>query len=116
ERRRHEDHGRIGAGFIDRVAHGVEHREADVLAAALAGRNAADQLGAVIQRLLRMEGALLAGEALADDLGVFVDQYAHDVETLHVGWDELRSSASRLRAMENGGIRYAAPALPFCLR
>src|SRR5690348_4952528 len=98
ERRRHEDHRSVGAGFVHGFAHGVEHRQADVFGAALAGRDSADQLGAVIQRLLRMEGALLAGEALADDLGVFVDQYAHDVETLHVGREELRSSASRRRS------------------
>ena len=38
--------------------------------AALARRHAADHPGAVGDRLLGMEGALRAGEALADDLGV----------------------------------------------
>ena len=38
--------------------------------AAFARRDAADHLGAVGDRLLGMEGALRAGEALADDLGV----------------------------------------------
>jgi hypothetical protein len=42
--------------------------------AALAGRDAADQVGAVGDGLLGVEGALLAGEALADDLGVLVDR------------------------------------------
>ena len=41
------------------------------------GRDAADQLGAVGQALLGMECGLLAGEALAQDLGVAVDQDAH---------------------------------------
>ena len=44
---------------------------------ALARRHAADHLGAVGDRLLGMERALLAGEALADDFGVFVDENAH---------------------------------------
>jgi hypothetical protein len=44
---------------------------------ALARRHPADHLGAVSNRLLGMERALLAGEALADYLGVFVDEYAH---------------------------------------
>ena len=57
--------------------HGVEHRQAQVLLAAAPGRDAADQLGAVGDGLLGMEGALLAGEALADDPGVLVDQDAH---------------------------------------
>src|SRR6202171_1493790 len=46
-------------------------------AAALARRGAADHLGAVGDRLLGMEGTVLAGEALADDLGVLVDQERH---------------------------------------
>jgi hypothetical protein len=40
--------------------------------AALAGRDAADHLRAVGDGLFGMEGALLAGEALADDLGVLL--------------------------------------------
>src|SRR5690606_24466916 len=58
---------------------GVEHRQAEVLAAALARRHAADDLGAVVDHLLGVEGALGAGEALDDDLGVLVDQNAHCV-------------------------------------
>ena len=48
--------------------------------AAFARRRAADHLGAVVDRGLRMEGAVLAGEALADDLGVLVDQDGHQAE------------------------------------
>ena len=32
ERRRHEDHRGVGAGFVDRFGDGVEHRQAEVLA------------------------------------------------------------------------------------
>jgi hypothetical protein len=77
ERRRHVDHRGVGAGFAHGIVHGVEHRQADVRAAALARGHAADQFGAVFEHLLGMEGALLAGEALGDDLGVLVDQNAH---------------------------------------
>ena len=45
--------------------------------AAFARRHAADHLGAVGDRLLGMEGALRAGEALADHLGVRVDEDRH---------------------------------------
>src|ERR1700687_4344700 len=45
--------------------------------AAFARRGAADHLGAVGDRLLGMDGAVLAGEALADDLGVLVDEDGH---------------------------------------
>ena len=64
KRRRHEDHRRVGAGLLDRVAHGVEDRPAFVRRAALAGRDAADDGGAVRRRLLRVERAFAAGEAL----------------------------------------------------
>ncbi len=61
--------------------------------AALAGRHAADELGAVVERLLGMERALLAGEALRDDFRVLVD----DVRITLDAWDSsLRLGAWRL--------------------
>jgi len=59
------------------IGHGVEHGPAEVLGAALAGRHAAHYLGAVIHHLLRVERAFGAGEALHDDLRIFVDENAH---------------------------------------
>ena len=58
--------------------------------AALARRDAADHLGAVGDRLLGVERALLAGEALADDLGVLVDEDGHVCCLLHRVDDLLR--------------------------
>ena len=68
--RRDVDHGGVGAGLLARFGDGVEHRQAQMRRAALARRSAADDLGAVGDRLLRMERAILAGEALGDDFGV----------------------------------------------
>src|SRR5450631_4456740 len=45
--------------------------------AGFAWRGAAHHLGAVLDGLLGMEGAVLAGEALADDLGILVDEDGH---------------------------------------
>ncbi|BAK10579.1 malate dehydrogenase hypothetical protein [Pantoea ananatis AJ13355] len=45
--------------------------------AAFARGYAANQLRAVCQRLLRVESSLSAGESLANDFGVFVDQNGH---------------------------------------
>ena len=67
ERRRHVDHAGGRAGFAHGFLHRVEHRQAEMLLAAATRRNAADQLGAVSEALLGVEGALLAREALADD-------------------------------------------------
>ena len=75
--RRNIDHARIGAGLFARFRDGVEHRQIEMRRAAFAGRGAADHLRAVGDRLLGMEGAVLAGEALADDLGVLVDEDGH---------------------------------------
>ena len=44
---------------------------------ALARRHAADHLRAVGQSLFGMECALLAGETLAQNFGIFVDEDAH---------------------------------------
>src|SRR5689334_22332154 len=48
--------------------------------AAFARRGAADHLGAVGDRSLRVERAVLASKTLADDLGVLADQDGHAVE------------------------------------
>ena len=77
ERRRHVDHAGGGAGLLDGIRHRVEHRQVEVLFAATARRDAADHLGAVLDALLGVKGALLAGEALADHAGVLVDENAH---------------------------------------
>src|ERR1041385_6555811 len=42
-----------------------------------ARRGAANHLGAVVERRLRMKGAVLAGKALANDLGVLADEDGH---------------------------------------
>src|SRR5690606_18896754 len=77
ERSRNVDHRSVGAGGFHGFLDGVEHRQAEVGGAALAGGHAADHLGAVGDGLLGVESALATGEALADDFGVFVDQDAH---------------------------------------
>ena len=44
---------------------------------ALARRHAADHLRAIGDRLFGMEGALTAGEPLADNAGIFVYENGH---------------------------------------
>ena len=48
----HEDHRRVGAGLLDGLGDGVEHRQAVDRLAALAGRDAADHLRAVLEAAL----------------------------------------------------------------
>lgn len=64
------NHRCIGIGSVASLANGAEHGQAQVLLAGLFRRHAADNLGAIVQRLLAMERALFAGEALHDDFGV----------------------------------------------
>ncbi len=71
--RRHVDHRGIGPGLVDGFAHGIEYRQAQVNLATLARRHATDHFRAIGQRLLGMESTLLAGEALTEHLGIFVD-------------------------------------------
>ena len=77
EWRGHEDAGDIGAGFGHGLGHGVEHRQAQMRGAALAGSDAADHMGADLDGVLGVEGGVFAGEALENDPGIFVDEYAH---------------------------------------
>jgi hypothetical protein len=44
---------------------------------AFTGRNTAHHLGTIGNRLLGVESALLAGETLADNAGIFINEYAH---------------------------------------
>ena len=73
ERRRNVDNGRGRAGRFNGFAYGVEHRQTQVSGAAFAWRNAADHLGTVSNCLFRVESPLATGEALADNLGVFIN-------------------------------------------
>ncbi len=70
ERRRHEDDGGVRAGCLDGFGDGIEHRAGRDACAAFAGRDAADDFGAVGDGLLGVERAFLAGESL-DDQRVF---------------------------------------------
>lgn len=71
--RRQEDRTGIGARLFHRVRHALEHRLPEVLRAGFVGVGAADDMRAVLDCLLGVEGALAAGEALEYDLGVVAD-------------------------------------------
>lgn len=71
------DHAGGGAGGFDGIPDGVVHREVEVSLVAPAWGDAANQLGAVGKALFGVKSGLFAGEALTDDFGVFIDQYAH---------------------------------------
>src|SRR5262249_44128469 len=74
---RYVDHARRRAGLAYRVAHGVEHRQSQMFLSAASRSDAADEFRAVGERLLGVEGPRLAGEPLAVDAGMAVDQTAH---------------------------------------
>ena len=77
KRCRHIDHRRAGSGHAGRVAHGIENRQSQMRLPALTRCHTADHFGAVRQRLFGMKRALLAGETLANHLGILVDQDTH---------------------------------------
>jgi hypothetical protein len=70
---RHEGDTGGGAGRVHRFLHGVEHRQALILGAAFARRHAANDVGAVLDHFLGVEGAFVAGHALDDDRRGLVD-------------------------------------------
>ena len=74
---RHEDERRVRARLLDRVGDGVEDRDALDVLAALAGRDARDDVRPVGAVAERVERALAAGDALDDEARVAVDDDRH---------------------------------------
>src|SRR5215203_3028845 len=78
ERRRHEDHRRVGAGRLAGLGHRVEHRDVLHLVAALARGDAGHHLCPVVAAAEGVERALLAGDALHEQARVVVHPDRHD--------------------------------------
>lgn len=68
--RGHEDGGGVGASLLHGIGDIGENGPAQVLLASLLGVGSADNVGAVLDGTLGVEGTLLAGEALEDNLGL----------------------------------------------
>ena len=83
KRRRHKNRGGRCARLFHRFGNCVENRNAlsGVLKdlAAFAGRDAGDDLSAVVNRELRVFRAKAAGDALDEDLGVGFNENGHVV-------------------------------------
>lgn len=73
KRRGHEDGGGVAAGVLHGLGDGAEDGETEMGLAGLLGVGSSDDLGAVVDGLLGVEGSLLSGEALVEHLGVGVD-------------------------------------------
>ena len=69
-RRGHEDGGGVGASLLHGIGDIGENGPAQVLLASLLGVGSTDNVGAVLDGTLGVEGTLLAGEALEDNLGL----------------------------------------------
>ena len=77
ERRGHEHHCRVRAGFGHRLVDGVEHGHAVHVPAALARRDAGHQVGPVLAVPEAVERPLAPGQALDEELRVLVDENRH---------------------------------------
>src|SRR5439155_17687420 len=77
-RRGDEDARGVGAGGRDRVGNGGVNGDALHVVARLLGVGAGDDLRAVRAVAQAVEAPLGTGKALVDDLGVPVDEDAHD--------------------------------------
>src|SRR5271169_377275 len=80
--RRHIDNAGVAPGFGARLVNRVEHRQIEMPGAAFSRGDAADHLGAVGDRLLRVKRTLRAGEALTQDLRRRIDQNRHQRTSL----------------------------------
>src|SRR5690606_22363912 len=95
--RRHIDDRSVGAGRLTRFRHRIEDGQAEMRLATLAGRGAADDLGAIGERLLGMESTVLAGETLGDDAGLGADENGHQALPLTAS-TIFRAASSRSSA------------------
>src|SRR5271156_1152450 len=77
EGRRNKDYRGVGARGFYGFGYGVEYRTLEMLGAAFAGGDSADDVGAVFDHLLRVKRAFAAGEALDDEARFFVYENAH---------------------------------------
>ena len=77
----HVDDRGVGIGFRDGIEHGIPNGEGLALKlhglTALAGGAPAHDVGAVLDHLVSVEHALLARDALNEDLGVFLNPNRH---------------------------------------
>ena len=81
EGRGDEDGGHRGARLLGGFGHRVENRHLDAVVlerlAALAGGDAGDDLGAVVDGEASVAGTKITGDALDQDTGLFVDENGH---------------------------------------
>ena len=75
-----KDHRGVGAGFFDGFHAGVENGGSDSGLATTAGGHTTDQVCAVFFTLSGVKFACLAGDALANQACLFIDQNAHGLE------------------------------------
>src|SRR5712692_7488448 len=75
----------------------VEHRHVEVSCAAFPWRNARDNLGAVLDHLLRVKTSLAPGEPLHDNPCCLIDEYAHLSEVEAVDKAEEVEGAEEIR-------------------
>src|SRR2546426_606815 len=112
ERRGDEDEARHGSRVRHRFLRGVEHGPAEMGGAALPGRDAAHDVGAVRDHFLRVERPLVAREALDDDVGLLVEQDTHVAPTRAAS----RAATTRSAASDSvSAVRISSP-LSFRIR
>ena len=76
-RGRDVDHADISARRPNSIVGGIEYRQSQMLLPSSSRRDTANESATVGDALLRMEGALLASEALDNDSALFGQKYAH---------------------------------------
>jgi len=77
EGRRHKNHAGSCVCLLNRLFHRIEDRQPFDFLAPFAWRHSTDHLGAVIEAATGVEGTRAAGNALANNPRLLVDQNAH---------------------------------------
>ena len=101
--RGHIDRARIGARLLNRLLHGIEYGQPQMLGSPFARRDATHHLGAVGDRLLRMESALAAGLVMGIMIIPFVSSLSDDF--INAVPQALRDGAYSLGATQSETIK-----------
>lgn len=97
KRRGDEDGGGVASGLLHGLGNGAEDGEVEMGLASLLGVGTTDDLGAVVDGLLGVEGTLLTGETLEQDLGVAVDLQVLDGVSIASGGCRSREGSGLVR-------------------
>lgn len=103
-RGRNVEDGSVGLGLANSLLDGAEDGQAKVSLTGLLGRDTTDELSAILESLLAVEGTGLTGETLADNTRVLVDEKVLDGVLVRSAGSGRGEASSQWAAERDSGV------------